>query len=128
MPTDPKAPNNKFAGPTFRYGPNGAAEIFHHSDDVPEGWTDNPADHAEKAEKPPAPPKAADNDAALPMTKKQVVEALADGGIEFKPRASHAALYELLVENLRKALTEAEIAFAADADATALLELLPKPE
>lgn len=31
--------------PTFMYGPEGAAKIFHDSDDFPEGWTDSPRDH-----------------------------------------------------------------------------------
>lgn len=30
--------------PSWRYGPNGAARIFAHPDDVPKGWTEHPRD------------------------------------------------------------------------------------
>jgi hypothetical protein len=29
--------------PSWRYGPDGAAEIFEHEEDVPAGWVDHPA-------------------------------------------------------------------------------------
>lgn len=29
--------------PSWRYGPNGAADIFHREEDVPEGWYDHPS-------------------------------------------------------------------------------------
>jgi hypothetical protein len=41
-------PKNTFKGPTFRYGPNGEAKIFHDSRGVPEGWLDHPGPHEEK--------------------------------------------------------------------------------
>lgn len=31
------------AWPAWRYGPGGAAEVFHHEDDVPKGWHDHPS-------------------------------------------------------------------------------------
>lgn len=52
---------NKFLGPTFRYGPNGEAEIFTNSDDVPAGWADSPQKakaNAAKAAAPVEPPPA----------------------------------------------------------------------
>jgi hypothetical protein len=129
MPTDDKA-TNKFKGPTYHYGPNGEAEIFHHSDHVPKGWTPHPkaADEAQDGDEKQPDPKTGDGAAALPMKKKDIVAALSEGGIDFNSRASAGDLYTLLLENLRKVLTEAEIAFAPEADAPALLELLPKPE
>ena len=49
--------------PAWFYGPNGAAQIFNHPDDVPKGWADHPDKvKAAKAEKPadPTPPPADD--------------------------------------------------------------------
>jgi hypothetical protein len=40
--------------PSFRYGPNDQAEIFHSSADVPKGWEDHPSKvKAEKADEAP---------------------------------------------------------------------------
>lgn len=33
--------------PSWRYGPNGEADIFHDAADVPEGWTEHPGALAE---------------------------------------------------------------------------------
>ncbi len=32
----------KLDWPSWRYGPNGAADIFERADDVPAGWVDHP--------------------------------------------------------------------------------------
>lgn len=29
--------------PSWRYGPNGAADVFQSADDVPDGWQDHPS-------------------------------------------------------------------------------------
>ena len=48
--------NPKVYWPSWRYGPNGEAEIFKTADDVPEGWFDHPSKHAVVKYAPPATP------------------------------------------------------------------------
>lgn len=38
------------AWPSWRYGPNGEAQVFHRIEDVPVGWKDDPHAFADKAE------------------------------------------------------------------------------
>lgn len=114
MSKDPNFPAMKWHPQT------GEVKLCHKADDVPEGWIDtHPANLANVAQ--PAPVK-------LPMKRKDIVAALSEGGITFDVKSPTYDLYALLVENLKAALTEAEIEFAADADANTLLGLLPKPE
>jgi hypothetical protein len=108
--------------PGYRWHPeSGDCRIFDKAEDVPEGWLESHPGSLDQAA--PAADKAYD---ALPLSKKEIVAALDEGGVSFKKNAPVAALYALLMENLKKALTEQEIAFPEDADAKALMDLFPK--
>lgn len=45
--------------PTWRYGPNGQADVFECEADVPKGWQDHPSKVTKAAPAPRAPTKAA---------------------------------------------------------------------
>jgi hypothetical protein len=115
--------DNKFKGPTYRYGPNGEGQVFNHSDDVPEGWLDDPTKHE-------APAKQASEAApAQPdMTRKEIVAALQSGGLQFDARANVATLYAQLTEAVKKALADSGVDPVPDLPTKQLLELLPAPE
>jgi hypothetical protein len=80
--------------PAWRYGPNQPEDraIFQSPDEVPEGWTNNPADHTG-----PAPKAPAASPAAVPLTRKQVIAELNLRKLPYEANAPTAALYELLV-------------------------------
>lgn len=117
-----KDPTNHLKGPTVMYGPVGESQIFHHHNDIPEGWADDPLKHA------PADPANITPLKTVPMTRAEIVEALVSGGVEFKKNAGAASLYELLTVNVIAALTEAKIEFDPAADTKTLMGLLPQPE
>lgn len=119
--------------PAMKWHPQTAENrIFHKAEDVPEGWLDThpknvtAAEEVEKtAYKPAVKAPAAKS---IPMDRKEILAALADGGVTPAKNASNAQLYSQLQDALKLALTEMGKEFPADADAKALLELLPKPE
>lgn len=109
--------------PGMRWHPQtGESRVFDKAEDVPEGWINtHPASLPAEAA-----PAGADETASLNMTRKEIVAALEEGGIQFNPRHGVKALYALLVENLKKALTEMDVPFNADTtDAKELLGLFP---
>lgn len=102
----------------------GESKVFARAGDVPAGWLNHHPDDKDPAKQPPAP--IAEKPPVLPMTRKEVVQALKDGGIEFAANAPHAALYDLLLIGVKSALTEAQITFDPEStDAKALLGLFP---
>lgn len=112
-------------GPTMAWDKDGNSQVFPSAAEIPEGFSDrHPADLAHSTLKEPTPPKPN----TLPMTKAEIVEALKAGGIEAKPNMGAKALYDLLLTSLRDVLTESQIAFDPEADAPALLKLVPKNE
>jgi len=56
--------------PAYRYGPDGAAEIFEQESDVPAGWTDHPSKVGEAKPAPKLAPalKVAED---VPLAKKR---------------------------------------------------------
>lgn len=120
--------------PAYKWHPEtGEQKLFTKAGDVPQGWLDthpsnlsedDKARLADAAKAPEAQTKAA----PLSLTRKEVVKALQDGGIQFDPAAKVDVLYAILTEAVKKFLTEAEVEFDPAADTKALLELLPKPE
>jgi hypothetical protein len=79
--------------PKWRYGPNKQSGVFLSADEVPEGWTDSPADQ------PDTPPKApAATGAATPLTRKQIVAELSLRKVPYDSTAPTKGLYDLLVE------------------------------
>lgn len=103
------------------YVANSAGEVQpdstpYHPDSAP---TPEVVKAADLGAKPPKP--------TLPLTRKEVVKHLQDGGIDFAQNTPHAELYALLLESIKNALVAAEVPFDAEStDAPALLELLPK--
>jgi len=112
----------KFAGPSYYYGPDGEAKIFHDSDEVPAGWLDDPKKHKAKPEVVQKP------EDVLGMTKAEIVAALNEGGIAFQKNASAKTLHDLLRASVITALTEAGTEFDPQADTKALYGLLTPPE
>lgn len=111
--------------PTMAWHPEtGESKIFKHPSEVPEGWLDTHPDNVPKVVKPAAP--VADD--KLPMTRKEIVAALTDGGLQFDAKAPVKVLYAQLTDAVKSALTDAGVEFDAAADTKALLEKLPKPE
>ncbi len=75
----------KKSWPSWRYGPNGQADVFSSPEEVPNGWVDHPSLVAEaKAPKPPAAPVVAKSDEG---TNNAVLDA---AGWPFDPEL-HAA-------------------------------------
>jgi hypothetical protein len=116
--------------PAMKWDPvSGEARTFTKAAEVPEGWLDtHPANVANVAK--PAPDnkkvvEAAAKAAPLPLTRKEMVKALQDGGIAFDPAAKVDVLYAILTEAVKKFLTTAEIEFDPAMDTKALLALVP---
>lgn len=111
------SPKGTFSAfPGMRWHPEtGECKTFATAAEMPEGWLDcHPSSLPEKP-------------ADQAMTRKEITAALNDGGISFKPTASTASLYDLLVDSLKTALVTAEIYFdSASTDARALMGLFPK--
>lgn len=115
------------SAPTRAWHPQtGESQVFNHPSEVPEGWLDTHPDNIKKDA-----PKAAEvkNDGEkLSMTRKELVEALAAGGIEHDPKAPVKVLDGVLREAAIAFLTDAKVEFDAKADTKTLVGLLPKPE
>lgn len=119
------------SSPTMAWEPKtGESKIFNHPDDVPAGWLDTHPDNLASVTK-PEPDKAPDaptKAAPLPLTRKEMVKALQDGGIAFDPAAKVDVLYSVLTEAVQKFLITAEIEFDPALDTKALLALVPPTE
>jgi hypothetical protein len=69
--------------PSWRYGPEGQAEIFQHAGDVPRGWEDHP----NKFSAPPAPAKKRKRKSPVEeveeiLTREEALEILLSKGID----------------------------------------------
>jgi hypothetical protein len=73
----------KLLWPSWRYGPDGQAEIFERVEDVPEGWLDHPSKH-----QPADDPNTA--------SREEVINTLRARGVDFDGRWSDRRLKELL--------------------------------
>lgn len=116
---------SKFPG--MRWNPDTCEnQVFQSAEEVPAGWVDyhpsNPPEAVESVELVKAVPDS------LPMSRKEIVKVLNDGGISFDAKAKVPALYDLLVDSLKAHLTEAKIEFPASATGPELLALVPQPE
>lgn len=121
-------PKGDPAYPAMMWHPEtGENRIFNSADEVPEGWLDTHPNNKDAAEQRKAAAEARNPPATLPLTRAEIVKALGDGGINFNPRAATKALYDQLLGELKKTLTEAGIAYEQEADAKTLLGLLPDP-
>lgn len=110
--------------PTMRWHPEtGEAQTFGPDDPVPEGWLDH---HPDDVSKNPAPAVVEDDedDPNAPLTKREVVAALTEGGLEFNKNAKVADLTEQLVTALKAALKAGNVEFADDTSPRALLALV----
>lgn len=122
-----KARAEKSAFPAMLWHPEtGESRVFHKAGDVPEGWLDTHPDNVKNL--PKAEKAAQTKPVPLSMTRKEMVQALQDGGISFDPASKVDVLYAILTEAVKKFLTDAEVEFDPATDTKALLELLPKPE
>lgn len=81
------------AWPAWFYGPNGEAQIFERSEDVPEGWLDDPRKQADA--KAPPPPQA---ESKPPLKRDEIVAELRRHNVLFQRNASTTSLYEKLLE------------------------------
>ncbi len=107
---NPNAPRGKLEGsdwPAWRYGPDGAAEIFASESEVPAGWVDHPSKVGAApsiAAEPPTetPDRLPDVEPAPRNERFEIMKALRAKGIKFKPT--------LATELLRECLAEAEAA------------------
>src|SRR5581483_9866922 len=110
---------NTKSAPTMAWHPEtGENRVFPHPSEVPEGWLDTHPSNASKAA------EGGDKNPGdkLPMTRKEIVAALNDGGISFDKQAKTSALYAQLLDAVKSALTEAGVEFDVNADAKVLLE------
>jgi len=85
------------AWPSWRYGPNGEAEIFEKAEDVPKGWQDHPSKfkRREKGEV----EKEDDGDADLGgLTREQIIGDLQRRNVSFKETETDRALYRKLLK------------------------------
>lgn len=96
---------------------------FDHPDDVPAGYLDHPAAAPAK----PVPDEA-ETAVTLPLNRKEIRAELDEAGITYDKSAKTGDLYTVLVDALKAHLNEAEVEYPADADAKALLALVPKPD
>jgi len=109
--------------PALKWHPeNGECRLFHSEASVPKGWLDQHPRNLKPESVDPAAP------APLPMTRKEIVDALNNGGISYDPKAKVSVLYDQLTVAVKEALTTADISFDDDADTKELLALLPTPE
>ena len=114
----PKAPAEY---PKYFWSPSGEQMVANSIGDVPAGYTPYSPLDTERAAA-----ATGVKSAAEPMTKKEVVNALKEGGIAHDAAASHSSLYALLLSGVKTALTEANIAFNSDeTDVKKLLGLFP---
>jgi hypothetical protein len=114
--------------PALKWHPEtGVSTLFHTPESVPAGYLDvHPKNLSDEDRQ--AAIDAASGKVALPLTRAEIMEELTEAGVKFKPKATTDQLYELLVSELTNHLTEIGVEFPADADAKALLALVPKPE
>jgi hypothetical protein len=121
--------------PARKFDPKtGESQVFNAAADVPDGWLDHPnapeTAHktlsADEKEAIAAKEAEAAAEAALPMDRSKIVEALNLGEIPFKKKASTVVLYNLLRDSAMQALTDAGVAFDTNSDAPTLLELLTR--
>lgn len=103
----------------------GEVGLFIKAEDVPEGYIDTHPNNLANV----APAELPNASAALSMPRDEIVKALEEGGIPFKPNASDKKLHNLLVFKVKEVLQAAEIEFDdACTDAKTLLGLLPPSE
>lgn len=118
--------------PAMKWHPQtGEATVFNKSQDVPDGYLDEHPDNlsgtarAEAVAAAAVKPPASDE---LCLTREEIMAELHESGLSYKKNTPTKALYDMLVEALKEYLAENEVEFPADADAKALLALVPKPE
>lgn len=115
------------AYPAMKWHPEtGEARAFTKAGDVPDGWLDTHPNNISVVDKAAANNKdVVGKPVPLPLTRKEMVAALQQGGIAFDPAAKVDVLYAVLTEAVKKFLTDAEIEFDPALDTKALLALVP---
>lgn len=111
---NPEAPRGHLRGadwPAWRFGPDGAKEVFQSAEEVPPGWHDHPSkveqeaapSEAQQSSPPaaaPSPPSSAapvrEANLVGGLTRKQITAALQARGIEFSKNMSNHKLHEML--------------------------------
>lgn len=128
------------AAPTMKWHPEtGEATTFNHPSEVPAGYVDTHPNNLSEADRKAAvealnKPAAVVVTPAVPdksglcLTRKEIAAELSEGGIQFAKNEPTQALYDKLMAALKEHLTIAEVPFHEDADAKALLALVPPPE
>ena len=125
----PGAPGKDQSYPAMKWDPvTKESRVFNKASEVPDGWLDTHPDNLENMPQPVKAPEVQAKAVPLPLTRKEMVQALQDGGIPFDPASKVDVLYAILTEAVKKFLTDADIAFDPAADTKVLLGLLPKPE
>lgn len=118
----PKYQHSDF--PALFWKPDGTSFTANSAADVAEGDTPyHPKNAPVEADKVEAAPPVTGKPT---LNKAETVAALASGGVEHDPAKSHKSLYELLLDSVKAALTEAKVEFdTASTDAKELLAKLP---
>jgi sugar lactone lactonase YvrE len=121
--------------PVMKWHPEtGKSKVFDHPDDVPAGYVSEhpnnlePADRKAAIAKLKAEKKAGKVEKAEPLTRKEIIAALTDGGLPFDGNAETVDLDKALSDALKEHLQAAEVLYPSDADTRELLTLVPKPE
>lgn len=65
----------KILWPSWRYGPNGEAQIFDHADEVPTGWEDHPSKIGNETDKKAAKEPAKSDDKAAKAAERAAARA-----------------------------------------------------
>lgn len=100
----------------------GKPKVYQKVEDVPEGHLSaHPDDEAAVAH------VAVKPEYERVLSRTEIIKELQNGGVQHRATEGTEVLYKRLVDSLKKALTEGGIKFPADADAKALLKLLPPP-
>lgn len=120
--------------PVIKWHPEtGKPQTFNNADEAPAGFVDEHPNNMEPEDRKAAIAKLRASkpekvEKAKPMTRKEIVATLTDGGILFDGKADTATLEGVLVDAIKAHLTAVEIEFSNDADTRDLLALVPKPE
>ncbi len=121
--------------PIMKWHPEtGKPHTFNHPDDAPAGYVDEHPDNLEPDDRKAAIAKLKAEKVAgrvekpKPLTRKEIVTALTEGGIAFEGTATTPALDKVLYDALTEHLVAADIDYPSDAETRELLTLVPKPE
>ncbi len=121
MALQPKPKDHAY--PALKWHPDtGESRVFHNEGQVPKGWLNQHPDAIKPEKLDPATPLP------VPMTRREIMDALHSGEISYDPKAKTSVLFDQLTVAVKQALTAADISFDDATDTKELLALLPTPE